>query len=285
MNSSAYFSIYDTAAAAERLNIDTSGRVGIGMTPSEQLSVITSTPYAAAFNTTVTSAATTVLAIGGYSGAGGGTGGTVGIGSVHNHATTTAAAMVFNTSGAGSVGCLERMRITGDGDVGIGRTPSYRLDVIPTGYSNTTPMARFGYGNGEVLLYSAVDTNPGNVWTPRTVMTLAAEGTSGYAYSQRANLRVAANGAIGGVTDWLKATMSINFQSASDGYASSSPEVLTLFGTGNAAISGDTMRVATAKTPASASAAGTTGDICWDANYVYVCVATNTWKRTALTTW
>jgi len=37
--------------------------------------------------------------------------------------------------------------------------------------------------------------------------------------------------------------------------------------------------------PASASANGTTGDISFDVNYVYVCVATNTWKRAALATW
>ena len=28
---------------------------------------------------------------------------------------------------------------------------------------------------------------------------------------------------------------------------------------------------------------GTAGQVCWDANYVYVCTATNTWKRVALT--
>ena len=28
---------------------------------------------------------------------------------------------------------------------------------------------------------------------------------------------------------------------------------------------------------------GTAGQICWDANYIYVCTATNTWKRVALT--
>jgi len=38
-------------------------------------------------------------------------------------------------------------------------------------------------------------------------------------------------------------------------------------------------------TPASATATGTTGDICWDSNYIYVCVATDTWKRSAITTW
>lgn len=30
------------------------------------------------------------------------------------------------------------------------------------------------------------------------------------------------------------------------------------------------------------SSAGTAGQIAWDANYIYVCVATNTWKRAAL---
>lgn len=39
------------------------------------------------------------------------------------------------------------------------------------------------------------------------------------------------------------------------------------------------------KTPASASDTGTTGEIAWDSNYIYACVATNTWKRAALASW
>ena len=35
-------------------------------------------------------------------------------------------------------------------------------------------------------------------------------------------------------------------------------------------------------TPSSSSASGTQGMIRYDANYVYICVATNTWKRSAL---
>lgn len=50
-------------------------------------------------------------------------------------------------------------------------------------------------------------------------------------------------------------------------------------------LASDILRVRTAKTPASATAAGNAGDHCWDANYLYVCVATNTWKRTPLVTW
>jgi len=37
--------------------------------------------------------------------------------------------------------------------------------------------------------------------------------------------------------------------------------------------------------PASATAAGTTGQIRFDGLYMYVCTATNTWKRVALSTW
>ena len=50
-------------------------------------------------------------------------------------------------------------------------------------------------------------------------------------------------------------------------------------------VNGDRIRVATAKTPASAADTGTAGEICWDADYIYVCTATNTWKRSAIATW
>ena len=47
----------------------------------------------------------------------------------------------------------------------------------------------------------------------------------------------------------------------------------------------DIFRLRTAKTPATAGASGNAGDVCWDAGYVYVCVATNTWKKCAISTW
>jgi hypothetical protein len=37
--------------------------------------------------------------------------------------------------------------------------------------------------------------------------------------------------------------------------------------------------------PASATATGTAGQIAYDAEFLYTCVTTNTWKRTALSTW
>ena len=61
--------------------------------------------------------------------------------------------------------------------------------------------------------------------------------------------------------------------------------VATFNSNGNFGITGNTINVPVTRTPASAAATGTAGDICWDSSYVYVCVATDTWKRTAISTW
>ena len=50
-------------------------------------------------------------------------------------------------------------------------------------------------------------------------------------------------------------------------------------------INDSTIRLRTAKTPASASDTGNAGDLCWDSSYFYICVATNTWRRVAHSTW
>lgn len=37
--------------------------------------------------------------------------------------------------------------------------------------------------------------------------------------------------------------------------------------------------------PSTATSSGTAGQMAKDANYLYICIATNTWKRVALSTW
>lgn len=50
-------------------------------------------------------------------------------------------------------------------------------------------------------------------------------------------------------------------------------------------VNGSAMRLITPSTPATSGAACSVGQIQWDVNYVYVCVATNTWKRSLIDTW
>jgi hypothetical protein len=49
---------------------------------------------------------------------------------------------------------------------------------------------------------------------------------------------------------------------------------------GNLTVNGLFAEPITTKTSTST---GVAGQICWDTNYIYICTATNTWKRVALT--
>ena len=51
---------------------------------------------------------------------------------------------------------------------------------------------------------------------------------------------------------------------------------------GTAVVTGWGLRIAQAQAPASSTAPCTTGQIQWDANYTYVCIEANRWRRTAL---
>ena len=94
--------------------------------------------------------------------------------------------------------------------------------------------------------------------------------------------RIASNGDFiwknAGLTTGMTYDASVDSNTGGLGIRTSTP-------TGALDVNDDTIRVRTAKTPASATATGNAGEICWDANYIYVCTATNTWKRVAITTW
>lgn len=50
-------------------------------------------------------------------------------------------------------------------------------------------------------------------------------------------------------------------------------------------INDDRLRIREAYTPASSTSPGLKGDLAWDDRYIYICVADNQWKRTALESW
>ena len=59
----------------------------------------------------------------------------------------------------------------------------------------------------------------------------------------------------------------------------------TFTSAGDLVLTGDTVRLPTERTITNANDPGTKGDICWDSSYIYVCVATDTWKRVGIGTW
>ena len=89
----------------------------------------------------------------------------------------------------------------------------------------------------------------------------------------------------GGGTGTMNAATEVSFWTAANYNTTVGSQRFTIDSSGYVSIAGDMLGIATTKTPASAAATGTTGSICWDADYIYVCTATNTWKRASIATW
>lgn len=69
-----------------------------------------------------------------------------------------------------------------------------------------------------------------------------------------------------------------NFSSIKNNFSVAQTEISAL--QANSAIS-----ITTTAIPVSSSSAGVPGTIAYSANYLYICVATNTWVRASLSTW
>ena len=173
--------------------------------------------------------------------------------------------LAFATNGLAN----ERLRITSAGNVGIGTTsPSSTLHVIGTTSLNGTQSAICNSTTGSYITFQHNGTSVGDLGSGNQVFS---GSTGDFGISSRA----------GSLTFGINAVEKARIDTSGRllvGTSSDSGGALLQ-------VNGDRIRVGTAKTPATSGATGTTGEIAWDANYIYVCTATNTWKRSAIATW
>jgi hypothetical protein len=146
-----------------------------------------------------------------------------------------------------------------------------------------TSTNRVGIGTSAPVSNLHVSGNPANI-TLRDedaplngYWQLGARGGSG----EIAVIDVDPNNVIGNSDFRVSVDGSVHFLISSSGNVG----IATTSPTQKLDVNDDSIRVRTAKTPASASDTGTTGQIAWDADYIYVCTATDTWKRVAIATW
>jgi hypothetical protein len=155
------------------------------------------------------------------------------------------------------------------GKIGVGMTPSSKLDITAPAGINAFEV-RTGSGGGHVTIdewgvLSFVHTGVGigydsNISQNSFHCLYDTYITSGKASGNAYNILLitSSTGKIGLLTDSPTSPVDIN---------------------------ANTVRLRTARTPASAGASGNQGEICWDSNFIYVCVANDSWKRAALSAW
>lgn len=254
VDSSQRFYVGDAIAGTYRMAIESSGFVGIGTaSPTQRLDV-----WGAIQATANVAQARLVTASG------------VGWRIVTASSGTTFDEFLIqgSTDGFATVAATP-LRISTAGNVGIGTgTPAARLDVRRT--NNYTVLGDGQFTSAEFgpreqndgfcsMRYSWATYGSGNNWAMDC-------GSDRMTFAQTvSNAR----------TEWM------TLRSSNLGIGTNNPTISSGVGLH---IGGSTMRLGTARTPASSTATGNTGEICWDSSYLYVCVAANSWRRIALTT-
>jgi hypothetical protein len=155
------------------------------------------------------------------------------------------------------------MTLQNGGNVGIGTTsPTRTLHVNSAGFF----AARIQ--SSDTIACVLEISAPGRTWELAVNGTTGTTGVAGTFYIWQ-------QGAGGGPRFAIDPTGNV-------GIGTASPTISSGVGLH---LSGSTLRLGTARTPASSTATGNQGEVCWDSSYLYVCIATNTWRRIALTTW
>ena len=161
---------------------------------------------------------------------------------------------------------------TTSGSVGIGTTaPSSTLHTIGTIQTSSTSSASSSYANRfNNIIFSRFDI-------PASFTNVISNSWSGTATDQTMNFEIGS-----GASTRVTAMTLVGNGNVLIGTLTNSSYKLDVNGTARAT---QFYLSALNTAPSSATATGTTGEIRIDASYIYICTATNVWKRSAITTW
>ena len=197
------------------------------------------------------------------------------------------------------------MRITPEGYIGINCTPlSARLQFqAVTGLRTRSVIWRFDSDFDKDLLFcfqrGTFDKNsligvPAGTVLSRIVSEGWAGGSDDENYEVGAELRTVT---VPNSTNWTSLDLGTSFEFHTCAQnAKILTKRVTISSNGNIIVgtnrtetesfhqldlSGSSIRIGSSNTIEHNHSSGQVGTICWDTNYIYVCVATNTWKRLA----
>jgi hypothetical protein len=178
----------------------------------------------------------------------------------------------------------------GADNIGVSTGGTLRFDVSTTAVTSTLPVVLPTGAAATPSLTFTGDTDTG-LYRPSANSLCVASGGALCATFTGQTLTVEAAVYVNGSA----ASPAYSFTSAQDtgmyyissnkiGFSTSGTLRVTMSGTAVTLASGVAL-VLPSTTPASASATGVAGTITWDSSYIYVCTATDTWRRVAIATW
>jgi len=168
--------------------------------------------------------------------------------------------------------------------LGVGTAaPTVEVDVLAQATADVSVLARLGATNKTARVRVQNDSAVSGT------LSMAGTTTPYSSFGVNRNAAVFLEASSGGLVLGTNASGSVTIGCNNTAYMTLKYGNLLGIGTDSPTtfldVNSDVIRLRTAKTPATAGATGNQGDICWDTGYIYVCVATNTWKRTAIATW
>jgi len=190
-----------------------------------------------------------------------------------------------NTSRATSA---ELFRVQENGNVGIGTTnPGAKLDIAEGAGIGFL----VGADNDATTTRTDSHTKTGRIGFVHYTNGEEPVGAI-YGYMSSTDNMIS----FGGLSSSFNAATRLSFFTATNTTTTAGAERMRIDNDGNVGIgttnpgakldiNSNSFILETAQTPATSGATCTKGMISWDVNYIYVCTATNTWKRSALSTW
>lgn len=173
------------------------------------------------------------------------------------------------TSATGSIAIGSMAKVTASNQAVIGSSAvSGSINDVYIGQGVTAPSA------GGVTLNATGGSGIDNAGAP---LRIAGGKGTGSAQGGAISLQTAPAGGSGSALNALVDRLTIT-SAGNVGIGTATPQA-------KLDINADAFILETPKTPISASDSCVTGTHAWDADYLYVCVATDTWKRAALSAW
>jgi hypothetical protein len=207
---------------------------------------------------------------------------------VWNNVATTFTGLLVNATdtASASASLLQDWQVGGVSVASMSKAGALTTPKIAFSGTTSTDYGFFG-GTGSRIAFGRFSTSAAHILISSGSTGSIVLNRNGYLYWSGSTSSAAGGGTSAGVRSAAAGVVEIT-QGENSSHALGTLQVATVENPGAVLNLGNStygVKIATPTPPATAASTGTAGQVAWDADYIYICTATDTWKRATLTTW